>query len=92
MAIVNTNKTVPTLTERFNTLGIQSTEESRHCFRRHAPVSIQGIVFLSGSQEERVAAVRLNAGWGSTGTYTDEMEGELVGAGSSAHRRTWDDD
>jgi fructose-bisphosphate aldolase, class I len=111
------------------------------CFRRHVPVSVQGIVFLSGGQEERVATVHLNAinrlpgpkpwtitfsygralqdpaleawhgldenlkagqqalyhrarcnGAASTGTYTDEMEGDLVGAGSSAHRREWDDD
>ena len=111
------------------------------CFRRHVPVSVQGIVFLSGGQEERVATAHLNAinrlpgqkpwtitfsygralqdpaletwhgldenlkagqqalyhrarcnGAASTGTYTDEMEGELVGSGSSAHRREWDDD
>jgi fructose-bisphosphate aldolase, class I len=31
------------------------------CFRRHVPVSVQGIVFLSGGQEERVATVNLNA-------------------------------
>jgi fructose-bisphosphate aldolase class I len=111
------------------------------CFRRHVPVAVQGIVFLSGGQEERVATAHLNAinrlpgqkpwtitfsygralqdpaletwhgldenlkagqqalyhrarcnGAASTGTYTDEMEGELVGSGSSAHRREWDDD
>jgi len=111
------------------------------CFRRHVPVSVQGIVFLSGGQEERVATAHLNAinelpgpkpwtitfsygralqdpaleawhgldenlnagqqalylrarcnGAASMGTYTDAMEGELVGAGSLAHRREWDDD
>jgi fructose-bisphosphate aldolase class I len=31
------------------------------CFRQHVPVSVQGIVFLSGGQEERVATVHLNA-------------------------------
>jgi fructose-bisphosphate aldolase, class I len=111
------------------------------CFRRHVPVAVQGIVFLSGGQEERVATVHLNAinrlpgykpwtitfsygralqdpaleawhglnenlqagqlalyhrarcnGAASMGTYTDEMEGELEGAGSSARRREWDDD
>ena len=31
------------------------------CFRRHVPVSVQGIVFLSGGQEERAATVHLNA-------------------------------
>jgi len=111
------------------------------CFRRHVPVAVQGIVFLSGGQEERVATVHLNAinrlpghkpwtitfsygralqdpaleawhgldenlkaaqqalyhrarcnGAASMGTYTDEMEGEPGGAGSSAHRREWDDD
>ena len=31
------------------------------CFRRHVPVSVQGIVFLSGGQEERVATTHLNA-------------------------------
>ena len=31
------------------------------CFRRHVPVAVQGIVFLSGGQEERVATVHLNA-------------------------------
>ena len=111
------------------------------CFRRHVPVAVPGIVFLSGGQEERVATVHLNAinrlprhkpwtitfsygralqdpaleawhgldenlkaaqqsaippdrcnGAASMGTYTDEMEGEPVGAGSSAHRREWDDD
>ena len=111
------------------------------CFRRHVPVSVQGIVFLSGGQEERVATVHLNAinrlpgpkpwtitfsygralqdpaleawhgldenlkagqqalyhrarcnGAACTGTYTDEMEGELERAGSSAHRREWVDD
>jgi fructose-bisphosphate aldolase class I len=111
------------------------------CFRRHVPVAVQGIVFLSGGQEERVATAHLNAinrlpsskpwtitfsygralqdpaleawhgldenlkagqqalyhrarcnGAASTGTYTDEMEGELVGAAGSAHRREWVDD
>jgi fructose-bisphosphate aldolase class I len=111
------------------------------CFRRHVPVAVQGIVFLSGGQEERVATAHLNAinrlpghkpwtitfsygralqdpaleawhgldenlkagqqalyhrarcnGAASMGTYTDEMEGEPAGAGSSAHRREWDDD
>jgi fructose-bisphosphate aldolase class I len=35
------------------------------CFRRHVPVSVQGIVFLSGGQEERVATVggRTGGGW-----------------------------
>jgi fructose-bisphosphate aldolase class I len=111
------------------------------CFRRHVPVAVPGIVFLSGGQEERVATVHLNAinrlpghkpwtitfsygralqdpaleawhgldenlkagqqalyhraqcnGAASIGTYTDEMEGEPVGADSSAHRSEWDDD
>jgi Fructose-bisphosphate aldolase class-I len=111
------------------------------CFRRHVPVSVQGIVFLSGGQEERVATVHLNAinqlpgpkpwtitfsygralqnpaleawhgldenlkagqqalyhrarrnGAASTGTYADEMEGEPVAVGSSAHRGEWHDD
>ena len=31
------------------------------CFRRHVPVAVQGIVFLSGGQEERVATAHLNA-------------------------------
>jgi fructose-bisphosphate aldolase, class I len=31
------------------------------CFRRHVPAAVQGIVFLSGGQEERVATVHLNA-------------------------------
>jgi fructose-bisphosphate aldolase, class I len=111
------------------------------CFRRHVPVSVQGIVFLSGGQEERVATVHLNAinelpgpkpwtitfsygralqdpaleawqgldenlragqqalchrarcnGAASKGAYTDEMEGEPVSTGSSAHRGEWHDD
>ena len=31
------------------------------CFRRHVPVAVPGIVFLSGGQEERVATAHLNA-------------------------------
>jgi fructose-bisphosphate aldolase class I len=132
---------------------IPGKESSRHapveevatatlrCFRRHVPVAVQGIVFLSGGQEERVATAHLNAinrlpgpkpwtitfsygralqdpaleawhgrdenltagqqalyhrarcnGAASGGAYTDEMEAELVGAGSPAHRREWHDD
>jgi fructose-bisphosphate aldolase, class I len=111
------------------------------CFRRHVPVAVPGIVFLSGGQEERVATAHLNAinqlpgakpwtisfsygralqdpaleAWhgraenlkagqqalyhrarcnsaASRGTYTEEMEGELVDASSSARRREWRDD
>ena len=111
------------------------------CFRRHVPVAVPGIVFLSGGQEERLATAHLNAinqlpgtkpwtisfsygralqdpaleAWhgraenltagqralchrarcnsaASRGAYTDEMEGEAVDAGSSAHRREWHDD
>jgi fructose-bisphosphate aldolase, class I len=111
------------------------------CFRRHVPVAVPGIVFLSGGQEERVATAHLNAinqlpgtkpwtisfsygralqdpaleAWhgraenlaagqralchrarcnsaASRGAYTDEMEGEAVDAGNSAHRREWHDD
>jgi fructose-bisphosphate aldolase class I len=31
------------------------------CFRRHVPVAVPGIVFLSGRQEERLATAHLNA-------------------------------
>jgi fructose-bisphosphate aldolase class I len=105
------------------------------------PVSIQGIVLLSGGQEERITTAHLNSinrlpgprpwtiafsygralrdpaleawygldenlnagqqalhqrarcnGAASAGTYTDEMQRELVGAGNSAHRCEWYDD
>jgi len=31
------------------------------CFRRHVPVAVPGIVFLSGGQQERLATAHLNA-------------------------------
>jgi fructose-bisphosphate aldolase class I len=32
-----------------------------HCFRRHVPAAVPGIVFLSGGQSEEEATRRLNA-------------------------------
>ena len=46
---------------------------------------------LKAGQQALYHRARCN-GAASMGAYTDEMEGELVGAGSSAHRREWDDD
>ena len=46
---------------------------------------------LNAGQQALHQRARCN-GAASTGTYTDEMDGVLVGAGSSTHRREWDDD
>jgi len=46
---------------------------------------------LKAGQEALTHRARCN-GAASLGTYTEEMEVELVGAGSPAHRRDWHDD
>ena len=46
---------------------------------------------LKAGQQALYHRARCN-GAASRGTYTDEMEGELVDASSSAHRREWRDD
>jgi fructose-bisphosphate aldolase class 1 len=72
--ILAADETIPTLTRRFDTLGIQSKEQSRRqtsveevatatlrCLRRHVPAAVPGIVFLSGGQSARLATAHLNA-------------------------------
>jgi fructose-bisphosphate aldolase class I len=46
---------------------------------------------LKAGQQALYHRARCN-GAASTGTYTDEVEGDLERAGSSAHRREWVDD
>ena len=36
-------------------------EATLRCFRQHVPAAVQGIVFLSGGQEEQTSTVHLNA-------------------------------
>jgi len=36
-------------------------QQTVHCFRRHVPAAVPGIVFLSGGQSEEEATRRLNA-------------------------------
>jgi hypothetical protein len=70
--ILAADETVPTVTKRFDTLGIQSTEDSLRTYREYHRARCNGAA--------------------SRGAYTDQMEAELVAAGSAGHRREWFDD
>ena len=74
--ILAADETVPTLTKRFDTLGIQSTEQSRRTYRE----------MLALYQRARCNSAA------SLGRYTAEMEAAPVRAGSQPHRREWRDD
>jgi fructose-bisphosphate aldolase class 1 len=95
--ILAADETVPTLTKRFNTLGIQSTEQSRRTYREmlftspSAAEFISGVIMYEAGQSALYHRASCN-GAASVGKYTDDMELQSVSADDPPHRRDWRDD
>ena len=76
-AIPAADETVPTLTGRFDALGIPSTEQSR---RTQAASGLLSGLFNGAN------------GAASVGRYANQMEAGLASADNVTHRREWRDD
>jgi fructose-bisphosphate aldolase class 1 len=102
--ILAADEAVPTLTKRFQTLGIQSTEQSRRTYREmlftcpDAAKSTSGAIMFDetirqnscpAGQQALYRRVSFN-GSASVGKYTAEMEAANVD--DPPHRRDWRDD
>ena len=88
--ILAVDETPSTLTKRFDILGIRCTEESRRTYREML-FTTQGAGSLDAGRQALAHRARLNAA-AAAGTYTDEMEAAVAGAGSAAHLRVRHDD